>query len=829
MYKFDSEKPFAFLDYLSNKVTNPYIMNRITALLNANLILGLLWSFILALILFFFTMTIAMSFISFVIAMILLYFITMMFPIFLVFILFNYTKTYFQQWIDAVLGYSMQIILTFVSLAFMAEIIQAQMQKILGFRMCVAATYHFNPFSDVSGSDVDNHPLTIAQWAPGEKDWYSPITFWGIVVPGYNMYELFVKVHYKFDYSVEKFLAPPEYKEYRYRYKSLPFLEPDENYDIANGKPSGYDRCSNRKTAENCHPDVVFPDGVGQEEHDRIAKMMFPSENNSYEFVSFIDLLGLVILIFISWRINIDVIPSLSYTMAIVQKDYIPPEMFGMTSMQNFYRSSIEVLGKMSDSKNTVVQWMGRIPMMIINPDVGFSEMITFRKQITGSGAYNNVMKKLHLDNLTERIFGQKISGMSDFLKLTPAEKDALFYNPDGSLRMKSQDIFIDKDGNHLIKLNDATIFRDADGNQLIKAIDPNDPNKFTYKRMNDGIEINQANVKEFKMTDAYADLNGRIIYNKETSTETGKTESRKNGIIDNYDSKIELLEAGKAYKDEWWAQDMLKKDAADIHGTADENRFARAGHQVFDAIKDSMGLLSDKARAKDEAIDVENLRVLHKWQDEIGGRIDWLESKWDKFGSSAFGKAMDPTHSLSGDLFGTTSFNPFREDKPESEYEWRENPFKKAAESFSNSFERHEGFIEKAANALAGDAINKWAQKNHYVKDDELVFKHEETVGGALGKFFHEDEKSIFTPKYNKIADMDYDAYMKAINTGWENRLDNRNSDNKEKKDDNPYKNDDSNKKNNRPDLTQPNANQNQNKKIDKKKKKNGSDDDDD
>ena len=102
--KFDPSQPMAFLDDLSSKILNPYITSRMAALINANLILGLLWCFVISMILFFFSLALVLSFASFIISMILLYFITMLFPIFIIFILFNFTKSYFQQWVDAILG-----------------------------------------------------------------------------------------------------------------------------------------------------------------------------------------------------------------------------------------------------------------------------------------------------------------------------------------------------------------------------------------------------------------------------------------------------------------------------------------------------------------------------------------------------------------------------------------------------------------------------------------------------------------------------------------------------------------------------------------------------
>jgi type IV secretory pathway VirB6-like protein len=775
--KFDPEQPMAFLDDLSSKILNPYITNRMAALINANLVLGVLWFFVLAMILFFFSLTLIISFASFIIAMILLYFITMVFPIFIIFILFNYTKTFFQQWVDAVLGYSMQIILTFVSLAFMAEIIQIQVQKILGFRMCVAATYHFNPFTDASGSDTDNSFLTIKQWAPGENDWYSPITFWGIIIPGYNIYELFVKVHYKFDLAVEKILIPPRYKEYRYRYKSLPFLEPDENYDVNSGPPSGYENCNRRKTKENCHPDKLFPNGTDQSEHDRIIKMMFNDKNNSYEFVSFMDLFAVIILIFISWRINIDVIPALSYTIAIVQKDFIPPEMYGMTAMQNTYKNVLGGLHRMSQSENAIVSWMGKIPMMIMNADALFAQMTALRKGVGKSDQYQKVMEKLGLNDLDKRIFGQKISGVDDFIKLTPAERYALTHDKDG------MQLYTDQNG-RVFRRGDDLLF-DKNGNPLMQGVDAD--GKSFYKDMNgnifkegaakDGIYKDAAgnilNEKDIEHRETYRDNKGNIKYKDQYEQDLKWAEQ--NGKMMSEDALkgswgMGFVDAVKSYED------------FSLRDKIGDNRFGRAAFQVTDAIKDSIGILTDRENIRNEAINVENLRVMHKWQDEIGGRIEFAEAKIDKFAAHALGKALDPTHSSAKDLFGGSDFSPLRDNKPESQYTWGENPFRKLGESVSHSFERKEGLVGNLANAFAGDLINEWAHEKGFVKEGELVFNNKETVSGALDQFFHEDKKGILTGSYNKIADSDFDEYMTAINRGWENRLDARDINNEKK-----------------------------------------------
>jgi type IV secretory pathway VirB6-like protein len=804
--KLDQSKPMAFLDDLSSKVLNPYITNRMAALINANLILGLLWCFVISLILFFFSVMLVISFASFIISMILLYFITMLFPIFIIFILFNFTKSYFQQWVDAILGYSMQVILTFVSLAFMAGIVQIQMQKILGFRMCVAATMHLNPFSDASGSDTDSSPLTIKQWAPGENDWYSPITFWGIVIPGLNIYELFIKVHYKFDYSIERFLVPPEYKDYRYRYRSLPFLEPDENYSGAYSQEIS--QCQLRKNKENCHPDKVFPNGIDQEEHKQIARMMFPPENNSYEFVSFIDLLALIVLIFISWRINIDVIPALSYTIAILQKDYIPPEMFGMTSMQNFQNNILNSLQRMSQNDNVVIARIGQVAFGVLNTDGLFSTMVTLRDKIGKSDRYNKILEKMGLNDLDEKIFGKKINGLSDFYQLTAAEREMImgqrFKDEEGNVLFKGSDVMIDKDGNELrieLDSNNKTIYKDKNGNvyrpELEPQLDENGRQKFNdkgdklynIKQDADGKEIykdqfgnkfDKSSIQSLK--DVYRDENGNIIYSREVDRD-GKTISfRKNGAIFNQNymehletidksAKVAFMEGGLTglatyglEKNEI-TKDMLDTARSVVNPvkdilTDDNGRVGRFIGQVGNAVSDSIGIASEKRSIWSESENVENLRLMHHWQDTIGAHLDLAEAKFDKFGAHALGKALDPTHSTAKDLFGGYDFA---------------NPFVKDEDGERHLFEKKEGLIGNLANAFAGDAINQWAIEHGYTKDGEKVFENQETVGGALDKFFHEDERSMFTGSYNRIADMGYDEYIKAIDASWNSRVDTR------------------------------------------------------
>lgn len=416
--KYDSSNPMGFMDRITEKIINPLIGDRAVAAFNANFLLGPIFIFFLMLIILFFSICVVFCFACYIIGMILLYIATTMFPIFIAMILFNVTRQIFQEYINTILGYSFQVVMSFVVLFFMANIIQYEIQRALGFRMCVAPIVNLNPFSGTSPNvlnrykDLDNGEvetqgsgLTIMGWAPGEGHAFLTIPGWSILIPGYNIYELFAKVHYRFKFSeIEEIAVPPNYEKVRYRYTSLPFLEPDINFvpkiNMVGNRPQGmtvppgYSACKSNPTKDNCHPDKVFPDGIGQDDHKKIADMMF--KDHSYNFFDFGDLFIIILFMFVLWELCINYIRTISEYIGIGGEGYTMPQGTIGVSITQSFQQYVKYVSELAQ-KDGVRGIIGK-GLMLITTDRGFiMQQLTMK---TGAKLSDYMDDKLSLSKL---------------------------------------------------------------------------------------------------------------------------------------------------------------------------------------------------------------------------------------------------------------------------------------------------------------------------------------------------------------------------------------------------------------------------------------------
>ena len=396
----DPNNSMDFMDRITEKITNPILANRLAAALSANLIMGVFYMIFFSLILLFFFVCVTWSFAIYIQGMILLSITTAMFPIFLAMILFNFTKPLFQEYIDAILGYSFQIVMTFVILFFMAEMIQFEIQRALGFKICVAPVMNFNPFStpgpdvmerykqDAQGNDLldsggkpqtNSNVLLVKNWVPGEGSKYKTIPAFSSFVPFYQIYsafELLVSKRHSFNFDIEKIAIPPDYKIKRYRYKSLPFMETDAKLadDVV---PLGYRNCFILQTRKACHPDLVFPGGRGQHDHTRIKNMMF--SDNSYKFFHIGDLFIIVIFMFILWELNIHFGPNIAKWIALSGKGYSMPQALLGNSIISAYAKYQQAIQNWTQSSNSFIKYASGFAALLTTDQSFFVKKIAFK------------------------------------------------------------------------------------------------------------------------------------------------------------------------------------------------------------------------------------------------------------------------------------------------------------------------------------------------------------------------------------------------------------------------------------------------------------------
>lgn len=140
-------------------------------------------------------------------------------PIFFIFILFNFTKDFFDKWVVQMLSYGMQALLVFAGIAFMGEMVLEVLHDLLGFTVCWRTWFTI----PLTGIDV--------------KFWFPSNSVFPDYPIGYN--PMIAKIwvpEATLDYSVSEFLTPgaqagsfiyrPAYSWQQLRYVDLPFLEP---------------------------------------------------------------------------------------------------------------------------------------------------------------------------------------------------------------------------------------------------------------------------------------------------------------------------------------------------------------------------------------------------------------------------------------------------------------------------------------------------------------------------------------------------------------------------------------------------------------------------
>lgn len=94
-------------------------------------------------------------------------------PIFFVFLLFERTKNYFTQWLNAVINFTLQPVLLFIMLAFMMDLIDQASKDMLGVEVCWAE------FQSTEGSSSKMQFWRFAdggQVDPSEYDWEGQVS-----------------------------------------------------------------------------------------------------------------------------------------------------------------------------------------------------------------------------------------------------------------------------------------------------------------------------------------------------------------------------------------------------------------------------------------------------------------------------------------------------------------------------------------------------------------------------------------------------------------------------------------------------------------------------
>lgn len=397
---YNPKQPFGFIDQIINIFFSKNFMIRVASLFTINMLTGALWYTMMFMVIIFMLLLFLYCFCVYALGTIMLGFLTLMLPIFIIFTLFNFTRTFFNEWINAIFSNSFKVIMSFIVLLFFASIVENEIKRTIGYKICPAAWLNFNPFSYISG---DNSPssLTIDMGVPGEGNQYKTLQLWN---PYYIISTVFgIDARHKFDPEIIEMYAPPLYKEKQWRYKSLPFLDPNTKNRASLAQIR---LCQTSNRYEDCHPDLLFPEDKGLSDHNRIKSMMFSS--NSYDFIDFGRFFVMIICLIVVWVIGINSIESIAEYIAIGGEGMIMREANLGGAIQGMFARYERFIYEKSQSNNKAIAGIAGVLSTFTSVENFPLRSLIPRRQI------NKITNKIEdiADSTSKEIIKQSIKGI---------------------------------------------------------------------------------------------------------------------------------------------------------------------------------------------------------------------------------------------------------------------------------------------------------------------------------------------------------------------------------------------------------------------------------
>lgn len=138
-------------------------------------------------------------------------------PIFICFMLFNITRSLFENWLRQLISYSLQPIILFVGIAFISMIIRTEVYSTLGFAVCKKNFPNLGPINQIFGSFTEDLDSSISN---SIFYWWFPVPMKG-GIDNFHQANILVPEDYTKDDGT-KCLA---YQCIDKRYIELPFLD----------------------------------------------------------------------------------------------------------------------------------------------------------------------------------------------------------------------------------------------------------------------------------------------------------------------------------------------------------------------------------------------------------------------------------------------------------------------------------------------------------------------------------------------------------------------------------------------------------------------------
>ncbi len=169
--------------------------------------------------------------IIYLIALIAIGMIITMGPIFICFLLFGITRSLFENWLRQLISYSLQPIILFTGLAFIAIIIRTEIYSTLGFRVCKHDFPNLGTISEIFGGFTNDLDSSISQ----------SIFYWWFPLPithtDPNKDKVMIPVPQ--DHKKDDGSYCVAYECLDERFVELPFLDPDTDQDRINSFANG--------------------------------------------------------------------------------------------------------------------------------------------------------------------------------------------------------------------------------------------------------------------------------------------------------------------------------------------------------------------------------------------------------------------------------------------------------------------------------------------------------------------------------------------------------------------------------------------------------------
>lgn len=145
--------------------------------------------------------------------------IIVMAPIFLCFLLFQITRSLFENWLRQLIAYALQPIILFTGIVFMSMIIRSEIYSTLGFRVCKYSFPDFGPISSIIGNNTEGADPSLT----------NSLFYWWFPSPmkGENFSKAQAVIPVPMDHYAADGSLCLAYGCQENRYVELPFLDPN--------------------------------------------------------------------------------------------------------------------------------------------------------------------------------------------------------------------------------------------------------------------------------------------------------------------------------------------------------------------------------------------------------------------------------------------------------------------------------------------------------------------------------------------------------------------------------------------------------------------------